>query len=512
MEPQPADNIPIRKIILIACLATVFFGVAVWMVVPAPLTGFSWDDAWYQLIAEWLTPDSSYRMLSWAMLQVTSYPPLFPLFISWSGAGLADPQNAFVMNALFLALGSGMAMLWFVREGFTSITMAFAAILFVFNPVSLGYLPILYSEFLFTFLSTTALTFAFMQIEWKWNGKWLAIGFIVGLSVATRSAGWALVAGFLIHLVLGRRLNPVLAFAVGLGASLLIIPFLMVGLPPPNVNYMDQLINNIDNLGWGFLVRQTQGLILGWSMLWGWGAGAWLAAVTVAPGFLVRLRANRADAWFVLMYIGMLLVWPWPGHMGRFLWPLLPCFLVSAHSSFELFRKLKYRPVIAAMLMGLILAASVQDGIGRTLDRLLYPPEGKLFQLSRMHEWTRSSSREEGMKKLEERQQFLKDLQRISEIVDARACIFSEMSPLVAIHAQRVSYPSLWSSLDKIGVTNIRCEYYYMLPESLPAASVEEINRFSSMHEELFRSVMPGDPEGKLPLSVFLRFRQAPTN
>ena len=104
LTAQSYSGVSPQKIILIIVLAVVFFGIAVWKVIPAPPTGFGWDDAWYQLMSEWLTPDSSYRMFAWAMLQVTSYPPLFPLFISWSGASLTDPQNAFIMNAMFFGI------------------------------------------------------------------------------------------------------------------------------------------------------------------------------------------------------------------------------------------------------------------------------------------------------------------------------------------------------------------------------------------------------------------------
>ncbi len=508
LNTQPTGGIPVPKIILIAIFTVVFFGIAVWMITPAPLTGFYWDDTWYLLMAEWFTPDSSYRELSWAMMRVTSYPPLFPLFIAWSGANLLDQQNAFIMNALFLALATGVAMLWFAREGFNTVTMVFAALLLAFNPVSLAYLSILYSEFLFTFLSTSALALTFLLNEWKWNSRWLVIGLIVGLSVATRTAGWALVAGFLVHLVLNRSLLPAVTFTIGLGAGILIIPFLMVGLPPSE-SYVDQLIENMGSLGWGFVVQQVQGLVAGWAMLWGWGAGAWLAAAMVLPGLLIRLKANRVDAWYVMLYFGMLLVWPWPGHMGRFLWPLLPCLLVSAHSSFVFIKNSKHRSVIPGVLIGLILVSSTPDGIARSLERLLDPPKGELFQLSRMHEWSRSTTREEGMMKLKLHQQFLKDLQQISNIVDPKACIYSEFSSLVTIQTRHVSFEPPWSSLSEVGLKAVQCEYYYMLPQSLPGTTADEVNRFSAMHQELFRSVTPDDPGGNLPLGVFLRFRPA---
>jgi hypothetical protein len=242
-------------------------------------------------------------------------------------------------------------------------------------------------------------------------------------------------------------------------------------------------------------------------MLWGWGAGPWLAAIAVLPGFFIRLKSNRIDAWIVVMYLGMLLVWPWPGHMGRFLWPLLPCFLVSVHSSFGFLKNSKYRTIMASVLMGLIVLLSVPDGIGRSLERLLDPPKGELFLLSRMHEWTRSGTREEGISKLKERQQMLQDLKRVAELVDPKACIYSEMSPLVSVRTLKVAYPSLWNSLDKAGLTKIRCEYYYMLPDSISGANLDSVNRFANAIEELFRSYSSNETEDELPLGVFLRFR-----
>ena len=114
--------------------------------------------------------------------------------------------------------------------------------------------------------------------------------------------------------------------------------------------------------------------------------------------------------------------------------------------------------------------------------------------------------------KLKLHQQFLEDLQQISNIVDPKDCIYSEFSSLVAIQTRHVSLEPPWSSLSKVGLKAVQCEYYYMLPQSLPGTTAKDVNRFSAMHQELFRSVAPDDPEGKLPLGVFLRFRPAEVN
>jgi hypothetical protein len=102
----------------------------------------------------------------------------------------------------------------------------------------------------------------------------------------------------------------------------------------------------------------------------------------------------------------------------------------------------------------------------------------------------------------------LNDMRRISEVVEKRACIYSEMSALVAVHTQRVAYPSLWNSLEDINGLKIPCEYYYMQPGSLRETSLDDINRFTNDHEEIFRSAEPGDKDGGLPLGVLVRFQR----
>ena len=118
------------------------------MVVPAPPVGFYWDDTWYLLMAESLSGRLEHQELAWNMLQLRQYPPLFPFALSLTGEILLNQDNAFIMNALFLALGVGVGMVWFTREGMPVTMLMLAAILMMFNPVALYWLPTLFSEHL----------------------------------------------------------------------------------------------------------------------------------------------------------------------------------------------------------------------------------------------------------------------------------------------------------------------------------------------------------------------------
>ena len=486
--------------LMILISTAVFCGLAVWMVIPAPPTGFYWDDTWYLLMAESLSGRSDHQELAWTMLQLRQYPPLFPFTLSLSGEILVTQQNAFIMNALFLALGAGVAMAWFAREGFPAWTSAVAAVLLMFNPVALSWLPTLFSEHLFILLTTSALALASLRSDRL--SLWLGIGIIVGLSVATRSAGWALAAGMLIFLALNGKFNPIPAFVLGLVAGLLTIPFFKAGFPPAR-SYLEELTENLKNLDWEYLVQQARALLAGWQLLWGSGIGAILAAMLMLPGLGIRLTRNRPDAWYIVVYLAMLIVWPFPEHMSRFLWPLMPAFLVAGYSSVGLFRNAKYSSYVASVTLGFILALSVPGGIGKSLERLVNPPPSELYELSRMREWTRSSDRQMGVGILQTRRQFLHDMRQIAGMTDNGACIYSELSMMVTAQTQRVALASPWRTLDELDSAQIQCPYYYMIPSALPGTTTADVDRFSAVHKELFRSLAPYDPEGKQLLGVF---------
>jgi hypothetical protein len=46
-----------------------------------------------------------------------------------------------------------------------------------------------------------------------------------------------------------------------------------------------------------------------------------------------------------------------------------------------------------------------------------------------------------------------------------------------------------------------------MLPNQVAGTTIDDVNRFSATKEELFRSFVSDHNEGKIPLGVFLRFR-----
>lgn len=504
MADRPGQLVLSNSLVILITTA-IFCAVAVWMVIPVPPAGFYWDDTWYILMAESLSGRFDHLQLTQEMLQLRQYPPLFPFILSLTGEILIDQHYAFIFNALFLALGVGVAMIWFAREGFTITTSVLAAIVLMFNPIALYWLPILFSEPLFILLTSLALALASYRSD-KFV-YWMGIGFVVGLSVATRSAGWPLAVGMLVYLIFDQKLKPSTGFISGLAMGLVSIPILKMGFPQSR-SYQESIFQTLQSFDLDYLTQQIWAILTGWQLLWGSTVGAVLAAVFVIPGIGIRLIRNRPDAWYILIYLAMLVVWPFPEHMSRFLWPLLPAFLVSAHSAVALFRNQKYSSVVASLFLVSVFVFSVPGGIGISLERTVNPPPAELHDLSRMMEWMRSVDREVGVDVLKTRRQFLLDMQRINRLADDNFCVYSELSMMVTSHTQRVAFASPWKNLQEVDSHQFKCPYYYLVPSSLPNTTAADVEKFASQHKELFRSLAPYNSEGNQLLGVFFALRR----
>lgn len=461
------------------------------MVVPAPPPGFYWDDTWYLLMAEWLQARRETWELSWSMLQHRQYPPLFPLALSLAGAGLEDTGHAHAMNAVFLALAAGAALLWFRIERFGWSAALLAAALVPFNPVALYWLPTLFSEHLYLLLTTLALALAALRREWA--PLWLVIGIVVGLAIATRTTGWALAGAVTLHLLVSRQWLMLGFFAAGGAAGWLTIPWLMVGLPDAP-GYLDQFTELPYEFGVAFLLDQAEAIGRGWVTLWGGVPGALIVLLAAVPGWWIRFRQNRPDAWYVPGYLAMLLAWPYPEHMSRFLWPLVPALLVCVHALLQRFGALGGRAGWSALAFAAVVAATLPTGFARTLDRLLDPPPADLAGLSRMPEWTRSADREYAVGILGTRQAMLRDMARIESMTDPGYCIYSEVPALVTAQAGRVALASPWERLEEVDRFGLDCLYYYLLPDGLPGTTAGLVAAFGERHDELFRSESPHAP------------------
>lgn len=478
----------------------------IWVTLPAAPAGFDWDDTWYLWMAEWYSGRSEFRDVAWVMMQARQYPPLFPYLLSHTGDVLISHAAGLVMNALFLAAAATVTLKWLLTRGLPLVAAVAGATMMVVNPVALTFMPTLMSEPLYLLLTTAVLVLAGSDSK-HWR-VWLSAGLLVGLAVATRSAGWALVAALMTGLLVGGRLGHLKLLLPGLVLGLLINAGLKSGLPDAH-QYVEGFAENLGNIGVAYVLDQGTALATGWAALWGSGPAGLVTALLVLPGWLVGLKKGRVEAWYVLISIAMLLAWPFPGQMDRFLWVLMPAALALMPLTLALWSEPRVVRNAAIAALVLVLLMSVPAGLWRTAERLTHPPGEGLDHLSRLADWTRPPDRETALINVQVRSQLLEDAVRIERLSGNMQCVYSELPALVSIRGKRIAFASPWNTLDEYARDRRKCRFYYLVPGALPGADAPAVQRFSREHEELFRSAAPWDVSGNSALGIFYRLQDA---
>ncbi|GJM07776.1 MAG: hypothetical protein DHS20C11_00520 [Lysobacteraceae bacterium] len=519
--PDTGNTLPSTAIII--TLTTVgYLLLSLWLVIPEPPVGFYWDDSWYLLMAEWLSGRTEHQHLASSMLHVRQYPPLYSALIAMAGASVNDPAPGFWVNALLTSASSALLIVWLRPIGGLVVALC-CSVLLLTNPVALTWLPTLFSEHLFIFL--LVLTFLLLERanadaadngdqptpaagHWLVKGKQrlaaklMLVGVVVGLAMITRSAAVALVLAIAITSLHRHRIMGLWVLA---GVTVIVGAEYIVSLDWPNPpNYRSTLSSMLDNgLSLGFVLQQGKALSSAYVQLLGSTPGAVLVFVAMLPGWWARMRQGKTDAWFLLVSIMMIMLWPFPDHMPRLLWPLLPSILAAAASTGALITSHSARRVIAVVLVSTI-GLSVHSGVGRTLSRTLNPP-ADVVALSRMHEWTRSADVNMGADVLRARAQFSADMEQLKGAIAPGECVYSELPAIVTAQAHRVALASPWRTTDQIQAHTLSCRYYYLVPLALPGTTEQDVRNLSDRHQPVFRSPTPRDPSQQETLGVLLK-------
>ena len=273
-----------------------FFSLTIWLMIPAIPAGFYWDDAWYLLMAEWYAEQSDQQQLVWDMMQHRQYPPLLPYILSFTNNVLFDQTGANLVNGFFLAMGTSLTVILLVHEK-VPVSIAFvAASLIVILPVALGLMPFVISEHLYILLTTLTLLLVARSQRSETLFNWLLIGFLTGLCVATRTAGWMMVLAALSSLIGQRQFTRLRFYVPGLIAGLLVTVYLRAGLPT-RPGYLSIYLQEIRETGPIYLINQVSPFLDGWLGLWDSPLVAITTGMIMLPGLVIRLSEHKIDAW-----------------------------------------------------------------------------------------------------------------------------------------------------------------------------------------------------------------------
>tara|TARA_R110000782_G_scaffold186629_1_gene276806 strand:+ start:5155 stop:6561 length:1407 start_codon:yes stop_codon:yes gene_type:complete len=306
-----------------------------------------------------------------ALWQFQDFPPLFPLILAITGA-VHNINIAHIMTLLFLIVSLPLIYL-FSRKCFASNWQALAITsIFLLSPSTwLNILGIL-SENLYIFISL--LIIVLFPNQNKSNIYYsLFLGLLISLLILTRTIGASM---FLAYLIVGFAAwhNKSLStekFIAPIIVTILINLFAKVLHQSSVPSQYIQQLSTIDISG------QPKVLVETWFAAWQY---YWIddliipqlfvffLGVLACLGLAIRLRLLKLDAFYLLVYFCILLVWPHPGQALRFIYPVHALLIIYAFFSIHLiFTNLTSIKSEKPILIMLLISFSV---IGPTLSYL----------------------------------------------------------------------------------------------------------------------------------------------
>lgn len=367
-----------------AALVVSAIGFATWIAAHPPLPGLFSDSINYLQIAE-------YFKATWAGTLVdahreqfagTRFPPLYPLVLAMAGAGLQQWDAAVQLAALLVAGYVALALIYLRQQTDSAIVALVLVPVAVLTPQLTEWLLLPLSEPLYAIIVLAALLAANAKVS-----PVLATAALVSLAPLCRSAGLALVVAYVAWLATQRDTAPSRRV---LGILIAVLPAAawawFRSTQPVLGGYAESLsveatIHAAGGVG-AFVSQQVAAIAEGASA---WldpatptiaQAGALVLAVPAIVGLALRARERRLDAWYLLAYLGVIAVWPYPAEAPRLLSVAAPLLMLAAWTgtrhAFERYGtdvlRADARGSAAVALTAIALTASF-TGYQRLLDR-----------------------------------------------------------------------------------------------------------------------------------------------
>lgn len=426
------------------CLAGLacFGGVYWWWSVCDTLTDLGGDSAMYMLMARHMSPFVTPSSVTASAVTGATYPPLFPLLIGLFGASFAA-AHAIVTTALLLSLAVLYA--W-VRVQGVGIAPAVTVVL-VFACLPGTYLLTLniWSENLYLCLSLLAVL-AVYRAESTATGAsdlryWWTAVFSTCAAAMTRAAGLALLLALTI-VVTRKRPRQWLQMA-----CVAWLPFLAwVAWSRLNAGGATHYVASLHDLYAHDFVdhlaiqlrSEAAALLTAWLALWlGAPASLSLAALLLAFGvvcsfgWFVALRNLRFDAIYLLLYLAMIFLWPWPSEAVRLFYVVIPLLLGYGFCVASQF--LRDGGVRRLSAIGLIVAVSIPlvPALLVTLQRRLLAVPDDLALVRNVPSYYSDFEQDRELALATAR--LIKALPSIADLIPQSDCIFSIKPATVSV-------------------------------------------------------------------------------
>jgi hypothetical protein len=452
------------------------------------------DDAIYLLMAEWFSTalglSDSNTGFVWRHSQ---FPPLYPLVIGMLGGNAGHIAYAHGLTASMTVVGAVLAYFWMRSKATLSAATCVAIVAWwLLMPKTVFASIEAMSEPLYICFTYAALT---LYERADGRGRYFyAAAALVALCTLTRTTGIALAAAFVLctWYRLQRRewlvVATVVVIPIGLWnlASARFFGAVRVYVREPSQYFSYSSVEGILNA-----------LFVGWPKTF-W--AAWLGqfqtidipAVRIicaallccaVVGWVRRLRRTNLDAIYMALYMLLIWIWPYPDHIHRFIWPLMPMLMFyAAETAAAAVSRVSAGSVAlrnALMLVAMAIAlpnwAVLVQRFRKDLPVDLSQYAGSRFNL-------RTDRSDEAVSNILLFREVASAIARAGALVPAGDCVTASNRDLMMLYGRRPSvFPPLPALDDATFDAAIECRYLFIqhamsnpyLPDNYPAARVK---------------------------------------
>jgi hypothetical protein len=476
------------------------------------LSSFASDSANYMLMAQYMSPWQEPSAAVIALWPYQYFPPFFPLILAITGAA-HNMLTAHILTTIFL-LASLPLIYYFARQCFATHWQALGvtAIFSLAPSTWLNSLGIL-SENLYIFLSLIVILM-FNRIR-DYDYRLVSLfGILLATLILTRTIG---VAMFISYLIVGyvhvhkkqlKTTNYLIPIVIVLIINLL-AKFLNKSVLPASYIHELQLLE---------IAGQPKVLFETWFSAWQFywvddlitpRIFVFIIGVLACVGLVIRLRSFKLDAFYVLGYLGILLVWPHPGQSLRFIYPVHALLIVYAFFSiYIIFNHLTSTKTYKPVLLLLLVSFSI---IGPTLSYLWNRySTGKDLGYHHIHEFYRFPDLKHAKNTASTQVTMFNDMKIIESQTEEDDIILHFAPVYITLLANRfskgISYN--YSDDESIDVNNISEADYVYISKIHPRRTGKDINGldlkiyFNGVTEPIWTHY---SPENNEPVSVFLK-------
>lgn len=450
-------------------------GLYMWLSVRPGFVGNISDTAFYLTVADYFSPYwQAPPGLGASLFYDFSFPPLYPLLLAMLGGGSEHPAQSYIATSVMMASAVGAVYVWLRTERLSVAQAMGLTVVFAVLPASLLAVMVIQSEPLYVALTFAGL--ALWGMRERGTSMCVLAALCIGSSALARTVGLSAIGALLIHWFIDKDARkhmyvPVLAVGPYLGWALVkyvngmqssyVNSVLHGSLTDTVASVLNQIAVNLPAM-WISIVHSFDL------------AGTHYATVTAAVflalsafGWALRLRSLKIDTLYAVLYLMIIVVWPFPDHMRRFLQVLFPLFLFYSYSGVR--QMTKYIAPDSPRMVGnafIAMLAIVLAPSTLLIVQQVAQAEGTDSEnFVRSPQWYRYNTPLRATETMNRVMQIMDGIRGIDEHLPSDACVSSAAYAYIPLYGRRRSRPiALESSTDAQLFSELRaCPYVFMM-------------------------------------------------